>query len=79
MRVKWPPSVILGSPFSRKGFPQKVFELIGTDELAARFAAILEQSGQLKKAWALITAESRMFVWWNNNEEEKGNWDSKRL
>jgi len=35
----------------RKGFPQKVFELIGTDELAAPFAAILEQSGQLKKPW----------------------------
>ena len=25
------PSVILGGPFSRKGVPQKVFELIGTD------------------------------------------------
>ena len=58
MRVKWPPSVILGSPFSRKGDQErgtkkgvtpKVFELIGTDELAARFAAILEHSGQLKK------------------------------
>ena len=34
-----------------------------------------------EKASARITAESRMFVWWNNdsNEEEKGNWDSKRL
>ena len=36
-------------PFSRKGVPQKVFELIGTDGLAGRFAAILEHSGQLKK------------------------------
>ena len=26
-----PPSVIWGDPFSRKGGPQKVFELIGTD------------------------------------------------
>ena len=33
----------------RKGFPQKVLELIGTDKLAARFAAILEHSGQLEK------------------------------
>ena len=34
-----------------------------------------------EKAWTRITAESRMFVWWNNdsNEEEKGKWDSKRL
>ena len=35
MRVKWAPSVILGGPLSRKGSkkggPQKVFELIGTD------------------------------------------------
>ena len=49
--------------------------------LAGPFAAILEHSGQLKKPWARITAESRMFVCWNNdsNEEKKGNWDSKRL
>ena len=32
MRVKLPaPSVILGSPFSRKGVPQNVLELIVTD------------------------------------------------
>lgn len=38
-------------------------------------------SGQLKKACARITAESRMFEWWNNdsNQEEKGNGGSKRL
>ena len=35
----------------------------------------------IEKAWARITAELRMFVWWNNdsNEEEKGNRDSKWL
>ena len=34
-----------------------------------------------EKARARITTEFRMFVWWNNDskEEEKGNWDSKRL
>ena len=40
---------MFGNLFSSKGFPQKVFELIATEELAAQFAAILEQSGQLKK------------------------------
>ena len=34
-----------------------------------------------EKAWAWITANYQTIVWWNNdsNEEEKGNWDSKRL
>ena len=34
-----------------------------------------------EKARAQITAESGMFVWWNNdsNEEEKGNWDSNQI
>ena len=34
-----------------------------------------------EKAQAQITAESWVLVWLNNdsNEEEKGNWDSKRL
>ena len=30
-KKNWPPSVIFWGPFSRKGFPQKVFELTGTD------------------------------------------------
>ena len=38
-----------------------------------RFAAILELSGQTEKAWARITAESRMFVWWNIDSNEEGN------
>ena len=54
MRVKWSPFCNFRKPFFKKGgpgkgFPQKVFELIGTVELAAQFATILEQSGQLKK------------------------------
>ena len=34
-----------------------------------------------EKAWARTTAESRMFVWRNDdsNEEEKGNWDSNQI
>ena len=78
-----PPSVILGDPFSKKGGPrkelsQKVFYMGRTRRTLCRhFGTFLAN----EKAWARITAESRMFVCWNNdsNEEEKGNWDSKRL
>ena len=81
-----PPSVILGDPFSRKGIPKKVFEFIGTDCSVRKRTLIdaLPHFGTFwatENAWARITAESRMFVWWNNDskEEEKGNWDSKRI
>ena len=70
-----PSSVILGGPFSWKGVPKKVFELIGTDcPIRKRtFIDALPQFWATEKGWLLITAESRMFVWWNNylNGEEK--------
>ena len=56
MGVKWAYFCNFRGPFFKKGGPQKVFELIGTDcsmgkrvGLAGRFAAILEHSGQVKK------------------------------
>ena len=73
-----PPSVILGRPFSKKGVSQKVFYMGRPRQTLCRhFGTFLTT----EKTWARITSESRMFVWWNNdsNEEEKGNWDSKRL
>ena len=81
---KWAPFCNFRGPFFKKGGPQKVFELIGTDCSMRKRTFIVGHFGTLwatKKAWARITAESRMFVWWNNdsNEEEKSNWDSKRL
>ena len=61
------PPVILGGPFSREGLPQKVFELIGTDcSMRKRTFIDALPTGLFwatEKAWARITAESRMFVW----------------
>ena len=66
MGVKWVHFCNFRGPFFKKGGPQKVFELIGTDcsmgkrvGLAGRFTAILEHSGQVKKP-GLWAAESRM-------------------
>ena len=81
-----PPSVILGGPFSRKWIPKRYLNLLvqtvpwENEPLLTR----CRHFGTLwanEKAWARITAESRMFVWWNNdsNEEEKGKWESNRL
>ena len=81
-----PCSVILGGPFLRKGVPQKVFELIGTDCFMRKQTLIdvLPPFWNILGNWkgqAQMTSESRMFVWWNNdsNEDKKGNWDSKML
>ena len=67
-----PPSVILGGPFQERGSMGRTGRT-----LCRHFGTFLAA----EKAWARINAESRMCVWWNNdsNEEEKGNWDSKRL
>ena len=67
-----PPSVILGGPFQERGSMGRTGRT-----LCRHFGTFLAA----EKAWARINAESRICVWWNNdsNEEEKGNWDSKRL
>ena len=81
-----PPSVILGGPFSRKGVPKRYLNLLvqtvpWENEPLLKLCRHFGTFWAIEKAWARITAESRMFVWWNNdsNEEEKGKWESKRL
>ena len=71
MRVKWAPFCNLGGPFSRKG----------VQETGGLKGIWIGTFWATEKAWARITAEYRMFFWWNSesDEEEKGNWDSKRL
>ena len=90
-----PPSVILGGPFFKKKKRYKkggtksrytswvLFEtfdiLHGSDSDALPpFWNIL---GNWESLGSNYTAESRMFVWWNDDskEEEKGNCYSKRL
>ena len=89
------PSVILGSPFSRNGVQERGNESKKKKKTECFLRLVTFYMGQTcrtlcrhfgifwatEKAWTRITAESRMFVWWNNdsNEEEKGKWDSKRL
>ena len=85
------PSVILGSPFWRKGVqerwsPRRYLSLLvqtvpWEKERSLTLCRHIGTFWATEKAWAQITAESRMFVLWNNdsNEEEKGNRDSKRL
>ena len=89
------PSVILGSPFSRNGVQERGTKSKKKKKTECFLRLVTFYMGQTcrtlcrhfgifwatEKAWTRITAESRMFVWWNNdsNEEEKGKWDSKRL
>ena len=88
-----PPSVILGGPFLRKGVQErgshkteKVFELIGTDFTMRKRTLIYV----LPPFWNILgnwknqgSNDCRIpdicLVNNDSNEEEKGNWDSKRL
>ena len=74
----------LRGPFSRKGVQERGYLdlLVQTVQWENKHLLMLcchfWAFWATEKAWPWITAESWMFVWWNN-EKEKGNWDSKRL
>ena len=87
VRVKWTPFFSFRGPFSRNGYgvPPKgiwylkrhgkgilVFNLL-VQTVPWENERLLTLCRHFGTFWA--------FIWWNNdsNEEEKGNWDSKRL
>ena len=85
MRVKWTPFFSFRGPFFKKWGPPKgiwylkrygkgilVFNLL-VQTVPWENERLLTLCRHFGRFWA--------FVWWNNgsNEEEKGNWDSKRL
>ena len=88
-----PPSIILEGPLSRRRGSKKVGTKSKKPECFLRIYTFyigrtrrtlcrhFETFWATEKAWARITAKSRKFFWWNtdSNEEEKGNWYSKRL
>ena len=91
MRVKWAPFLSFEGPFSRNGAKKggckykktECFLRLLTFYMGHACWMLCRHFGTFwatEKAWAKITAHPRC-VWWNNdsNEEEKSNWDSKRL
>ena len=73
-----PPSVILWGHFSREGLQEKgsskrylnllVQTVPWENERLFTLCSHFGTFWATKKAWAPITAECRMFVWWNNRE-----------
>ena len=88
-----PPSVILGGPFSRKGVQERghqiqihwvlfeTFDILHGSDSSDALPPFCNILGNWESLGSNYTAESRMFVWRNNDskEEEKGNWYGKRL
>ena len=70
------PSVILWGPFSRKGLQEKgspnrylfVQTVPWENERLLTICLHFRTFWATENAWAPITAECRMFVWWNNRE-----------